>query len=150
MKPQLKVFSYTSIGSPEVEGLGALVIPMFIAALIVLNAMMGAVYERFREIGIYSSVGLAPLHIALLFVAEACVYAIIGVTIGYILGQSLGKALLALDLLQGNKPQLLVYGGDCLGADRDGRGLAFDYLSGQGGGPHGRARYGSALDAASS
>ena len=96
-----KVFSYTSIGLTNVEGLGALVIPMFIAALIVLNAMMGAVYERFREIGIYSSVGLAPLHIALLFVAEACVYAIIGVTLGYILGQSLGKALIALDLLQG-------------------------------------------------
>ena len=97
----VKVFSYTSIGVPDVEGLGALVIPMFIAALIVLNAMMGAVYERFREIGIYSSVGLAPLHIALLFVAEACVYAIMGVTLGYILGQSLGKALIALDLLQG-------------------------------------------------
>ena len=96
-----KVFSYTSIGLTDVEGLGALVIPMFIAALIVLNAMMGAVYERFREIGIYSSVGLAPLHIALLFVAEACVYAIIGVTLGYILGQSLGKAFIALDLLQG-------------------------------------------------
>ena len=97
----IKVFSYTSIGLTNVEGLGALVIPMFIAALIVLNAMMGAVYERFREISIYSSVGLAPLHIALLFVAEACVYAIIGVTLGYILGQSLGKVLIALDLLQG-------------------------------------------------
>ena len=45
--------------------------------------------------------GLAPLHIALLFVAEACVYAIIGVTLGYILGQSLGKLLIVLDLLQG-------------------------------------------------
>ena len=97
----IKVFSYTSIGLTNVEGLGALVIPMFIAALIVLNAMMGAVYERFREISIYSSVGLAPLHIALLFVAEACVYAIIGVTLGYILGQSLGKVLIVLDLLQG-------------------------------------------------
>jgi len=74
---------------------------MFIAALIVLNAMMGAVYERFREIGIYSSVGLAPMHIALLFVAEACVYAVIGVTLGYILGQGLGKVLIALDLVRG-------------------------------------------------
>ncbi|MEE3258528.1 MAG: FtsX-like permease family protein [Candidatus Latescibacterota bacterium] len=97
----IKVFSYTSIGLTNVEGLGALIIPMFIAALIVLNAMMGAVYERFREIGIYSSVGLAPMHIALLFIAEACVYAIIGVTLGYILGQSLGKVFIALDWLQG-------------------------------------------------
>ena len=95
------VYSYTSMGMTNVEGLGALVIPMFIAALIVLNAMMGAVYERFREIGIYSSVGLAPMHIALLFVAEAAVYAVIGVTLGYILGQGLGKVLIYFDLLQG-------------------------------------------------
>lgn len=97
----IKVFSYTSIGMTAVEGLGALIIPMFIAALIVLNAMMGAVYERFREIGIYSSVGLAPMHISLLFVAEACVFAVIGVTLGYILGQGLGKVLIWLDLLEG-------------------------------------------------
>jgi len=63
--------------------------------------MMGAVYERFREIDIYSSVGLAPLHISLLFVAEACVYAVMGVTLGYILGQGLGKALIWLDWLRG-------------------------------------------------
>ena len=99
--PAINVFSYTSIGLTNVEGLGALIIPMFIAALIVLNAMMGAVYERFREIGIYSSVGLAPMHIALLFVAEACVYAVIGVTLGYIIGQGLGKVLIAFDLVRG-------------------------------------------------
>jgi len=97
----IKVFSYTSIGITSVEGLGALIIPMFIAALIVLNAMLGAVYERFREIGIYSSVGLAPMHISLLFVAEACVYAVIGVTLGYILGQGLGKIMIWLELLEG-------------------------------------------------
>jgi hypothetical protein len=98
---EIDVFSYTSVGLTSVEGLGALAIPLLIAALIVLNAMLGAVYERFREIGIYSSVGLAPVHIALLFVAEACVYAVIGVTLGYILGQGLGKVLIAFDLMQG-------------------------------------------------
>ncbi len=97
----ISVYSYTSMGMTSVEGLGALIIPMFIAALIVLNAMMGAVYERFREIGIYSSVGLAPTHIAMLFIAEAVVYAIIGVTLGYILGQGLGKVLIYFDWLQG-------------------------------------------------
>jgi len=40
-----------------------------------------------------SSVGLAPMHIALLFIAEACVYAVIGVTMGYMLGQGLGRRL---------------------------------------------------------
>ena len=97
----IKVYSYTSLDTPSVEGLGALMIPLVIAALIVLNAMLGAVYERFSEIGVYSSVGLAPMHIALLFIAEACVYAVLGVTLGYILGQGLGKVLLAFNLVQG-------------------------------------------------
>ena len=98
---EIKVSSFTSLGLTSVEGLGALLIPMLIAALIVLNAMLGAVYERFREINVYSSVGLAPMHIALLFVAEACVYAVVGVTLGYILGQGLGKILIGLELVTG-------------------------------------------------
>ncbi len=97
----INVFSYTSMGMTSVEGMGALLIPLVIASLIVLNAMLGAVYERFREISIYSSVGLAPAHIAMLFIAEACVYAVIGVTLGYILGQGLGKVLIWLNLIQG-------------------------------------------------
>ena len=98
---RIAVSSYTSIGITTVEGMGALIIPMVIASLIVLNAMLGAVYERFREIDIYSSVGLAPMHISLLFFAEACVYAVIGVTLGYILGQGLGKILFHFNLLKG-------------------------------------------------
>ena len=98
---EISFSSYTSMGMTSVEGMEALLVPMLIAALIVLNAMMGAVYERFREIGIYSSVGLAPMHIALLFIAEACVYAVIGVTLGYLLGQGLGRILVSFDLLSG-------------------------------------------------
>ena len=98
---RIRVASYTSVGLTAVEGFQALVIPMLIAGLIVLNAMMGAVYERFREIDIYSAVGLAPMHIALLFIAEACVYAVIGVTMGYLLGQTLGKAVVTFELSAG-------------------------------------------------
>ncbi|MCE2447259.1 MAG: M28 family peptidase [Candidatus Latescibacteria bacterium] len=99
--PDGRVTALSSVGLTAVQGLGALAIPALVAALIVLNAMMGAVYERLREISIYSSVGLAPLHIALLFVAEACVYAVLGTTLGYLLGQGLGRVLLGLGLLQG-------------------------------------------------
>ena len=95
---EISVFAYSSMGLTAMEGLGGLIIPALIAALIVLNAMLGAVYERFREIGIYSSVGLAPVHISLLFVAEAAVFAVLGVTLGYLLGQGLGKGLIALDV----------------------------------------------------
>ena len=71
-----------------------LFIPILIAALIVLNTMMGSVYERFKEIGIYSSVGLAPMHIAFLFMAESCVYAVLGTVSGYLFGQSVAKLLI--------------------------------------------------------
>ena len=97
----ISVASYTTLGLTAIEGFQALLVPMLVAGLIVLNAMMGAVYERFREINIYSAVGLAPMHIALLFVAEACVYAVIGVTLGYIIGQTLGNAMVGLDMAAG-------------------------------------------------
>jgi hypothetical protein len=98
---EIRVYSYGSAGLTSMEGMGKLVIPMAIAALIVLNTMLGAVYERSREIGIYSSVGLAPGHIAMLFIAEACVYAVLGIVAGYILGQGTGKLLVTLDLTSG-------------------------------------------------
>lgn len=96
-----RTFSYTSLAVTGMEGFGNLFIPLLIAALIVLNTMMGAVYERFQEIGVYSSVGLAPVHIAFLFIAEACVYGVLGITLGYLVGQIGAKLLLAFDLLQG-------------------------------------------------
>ncbi len=80
---------YTSMGSASLAGVANVIVPMLIAALIVLNTMMGAVYERDREIGVYSSVGLAPSHIASLFIAEALVYATMGAVLGYLLGQSI-------------------------------------------------------------
>lgn len=98
---RLETVAYSSFGITSVQGMGALIIPAMIAALIVLNAMMGAVYERFREIGIYSSVGLAPVHISLLFIAEACVYAVLGAALGYLMGQGVGRVLLAADMLGG-------------------------------------------------
>jgi hypothetical protein len=97
----LQALAYTSLGVTSMEGFGALMIPMLIAALIVLNTMMGAVYERFREIGVYSSVGLAPVHIAFLFIAEAAVYGVLGVTLGYVSGQVMAKVLILFDLLGG-------------------------------------------------
>ncbi len=91
---RVNVSVYSSFGDTSFRGLGNLFIPVLIAALIVLNTMMGSVYERFREIGIYSAVGLAPLHIAFLFIAEACVYAVFGTVGGYLLGQGVAKIIL--------------------------------------------------------
>ena len=84
-----EVTVYSSIGSTSLSGFANLFVPLLIAALIVLNTMMGAVYERYREIGIYSAVGLAPSHIAALFLAEAAVFATLGAVFGYMIGQTL-------------------------------------------------------------
>ena len=94
-------YLYSSIGMTSFAGMGNLFVPILIAALIVLNTMLGAVYERVREISIYSSVGLAPVHIAFLFLAEACVYAVVGAVLGYLLGQVVATTLVKFGWLSG-------------------------------------------------
>ena len=96
-----KVVAYSSIGSTQISGAGQLFIPVLIAALIVLNTMTGAVYERAREIGIYSVVGLAPSHIGLLFLAESTVFATFGAVAGYVIGQVSHLLMLQYGLLGG-------------------------------------------------
>jgi ABC-type antimicrobial peptide transport system permease subunit len=92
---------YSSIGSTSIGGAGNFLIPILVAAMIVLNTMMGAVHERFREISVYSSVGLAPSHIASLFLAESSVFATIGAVLGYLVGQSLTLVLSNFDIMAG-------------------------------------------------
>jgi hypothetical protein len=96
-----QTYRYSSIGSTSIAGTTTLFIPILIAALIVLNTMLGSVFERQREIGIFSAIGLAPNHVAMLFMAESMVYAVIGAIVGYLVGQGTAKIIVALNLLQG-------------------------------------------------
>ncbi len=86
----------TSIG-----GLSVLIIPLLIAGTIILNTMLGSVYERKSEIAIYNAVGLNPNHIGMFFLAEAFVYSVIGSVGGYLIGQVLSLGLSRLDLVRG-------------------------------------------------
>ncbi|KPJ52062.1 MAG: hypothetical protein AMS16_06905, partial [Planctomycetes bacterium DG_58] len=88
---QVKAYSSIALTSPA--HVGRLFVPILLAALIVLNTMMGSVHERAHEIGIYSSVGLAPVHIGALFLAESSVYAVMGAISGYLLGTVVGKVV---------------------------------------------------------
>lgn len=88
-----KIFRYSSIAATSSKGFETVFIPVLIAALIVLNTMLGSVFERIKEIGIFSSIGLAPNHIGMLFLAESMVYAIIGAVAGYLVGQGATKIL---------------------------------------------------------
>lgn len=77
-------------------GLLELVVPILIASLTVFNTMRGSVYERKGEIYVYNAVGIAPNHVFFMFMAEACVYAVMGAMLGYILSQGTGRLLTAL------------------------------------------------------
>ncbi|HET6381834.1 MAG TPA: FtsX-like permease family protein [Armatimonadota bacterium] len=96
-----QVYRYSSIGRTSVSGIFDLLFPILIAACIVLNTMLGSVFERIKEIHIFSSIGLAPNHVAMLFLAESFVYSIIGAVLGYVLGQSVTKLISTYHLLEG-------------------------------------------------
>ena len=82
-----------SVGVASVSGWGSLIVPLLIAALIVFNTMLGAVYERTQEIGTFNAVGLAPGHVSGLFMAEAVALGVVGTVAGYLLGQGAAQLL---------------------------------------------------------
>ncbi len=96
-----KTYAYSAIGGTTTGGLNFLLVPVLVAALIVFSTMLGAVQERTREIGVFSAVGLAPNHVAILFFAEACVYALLGAVVGYLLGQTFSHLIVKGIVLQG-------------------------------------------------
>ena len=63
-----------------------LVLPFIVSFFMLLAIMIGNVYERRQEIHVFSSVGLAPKHVAGMFLAEALVYAGIASVLGYFIG----------------------------------------------------------------
>ncbi len=63
--------------------------------------MIGSVYERKPEIAVYTSVGLAPPHVAFLFIAEALAFGVISVVVGYLLAQGSSAFLAGTSLWAG-------------------------------------------------
>ncbi len=90
---QVKMFSVLQ-GSKGI-GIGLVIIQMLIAAVFVLNTMVATVFERTKEIGIFSAIGLAPNHIAMLFFAESLVYGVLGAVLGYFLAQISARIIVA-------------------------------------------------------
>lgn len=86
-------FLYHASDSMSYSGVPNIIIPMVISILIVLNTMICSVFERKREIGVYTSVGLAPSHVSFLFVAEAMAFAVLSTVLGYLLAQTAASFL---------------------------------------------------------
>ena len=85
----------------SLAGLLDMLIPLVIAALVVLNTIRGSVYERRDEIYVYNAVGIAPRYVFFMFFAEAIVYSVVGAVLGYILSQGVGRILTELDMTGG-------------------------------------------------
>jgi hypothetical protein len=84
-------YMYHASDTMSYSGVPNIIIPLVISIFIVLNTMISSVYERKREIGIYTSVGLAPSHVSFLFIAEAMAFAVLSVVFGYLLAQTSAK-----------------------------------------------------------
>lgn len=94
-------FLYNASDTLGYSGVPNIIIPLLISVFIVLNTMISSVYERKREIGIYTSVGLAPSHVSFLFIAEALAFAVLSVVLGYILAQTSASILSETSLWSG-------------------------------------------------
>ena len=66
------------------------VIPLLINSLLLISIMLGSLYERVKDIYVYTVVGLNPLNVAGIFLGEALVYAFLGAPLGYLLALGLG------------------------------------------------------------
>ncbi|MEM3957102.1 MAG: FtsX-like permease family protein [Thermoproteota archaeon] len=84
-------FRYTSERMFDVSNWQFSLIPMVICALVLLSTMTGAVYERMREIYIYSVIGLNPMNVVGMFLGECVAYALISAPLGYIFSSILGN-----------------------------------------------------------
>jgi hypothetical protein len=95
----LEVKQFSILQASKGTGLALVLVQLVIAAVFVLNTMIASVFERTKEIAIFSSIGLAPNHIAMLFFAESLVYGILGTVFGYFLAQLAAKIIVATGIL---------------------------------------------------
>ena len=78
------------LGSAEVA------VVVVLAVLVLFTTILNSIAERVKEIGILSSLGLSPSHIAQLYIFEMVIYSVLGGVLAYIvsLGLVAGLALL--------------------------------------------------------
>ena len=88
----------SSRNATRISELWNLLILMVIAGLIVFNTMLGSVFERTKEIGTYTALGIAPSHIGRLFLVEAAVFSVLGVMAGYVFGQMVSRLVNLIDI----------------------------------------------------
>ena len=83
----------------KVEGWTNIIVPTLIGILVILNTILGNVYERIREFSTLSVLGLSPMEVASMLFGESLVYAVSGGFLGYLLALSILRSLIFFNLL---------------------------------------------------
>ena len=76
-------YVYSKVTSYKVIGWQFQIVPLILVILSLLNMAIASIYERAREIQIFASVGLSPIDISVMFLAESVAYAVLGGLLGY-------------------------------------------------------------------
>lgn len=82
------IYRFSKENTISLFGFQFIVIPLIIAGLVTMSTILGGVMERIREGNIYSSLGLAPVQVGLMFLGENIIYAVVGAMTGYLAGIS--------------------------------------------------------------
>ncbi|MEM1508373.1 MAG: FtsX-like permease family protein [Thermofilaceae archaeon] len=77
-------------------GFEFIIIPAILAAASILDLMLASVYERRRELYVFTAVGMAPSHVTTVFLTEALTYVVPAVFFGYVTGILATNAMLAV------------------------------------------------------
>lgn len=88
-----RLFGYAFLGWESVAPL------LVLGAVNVVAALLSSVYERTRELYVFSSVGLSPRGAALMFTVEFLVYGFVGTFTGYMAGWALSRSFASAGLL---------------------------------------------------
>ena len=70
-----------------------LVLIITIASLVAANTLLANVYERIREIRIYSSIGMTPKDVGMMFLVQSLGLGVIGGFLGYVIGALINYAV---------------------------------------------------------
>ncbi|MBS7649010.1 hypothetical protein KEJ17_05140, partial [Candidatus Bathyarchaeota archaeon] len=88
-----KITFYNPMTLYGVVGIQFLTLPFIISALTVLNVMLASVYERIKEIHIFSSLGISPKGITIMFLSESILFGIVSSLSGYIISMGIIASL---------------------------------------------------------
>jgi len=94
-----EIVSFFSGEVSSFSGWQMLIVLLVIAALSMTNVLVGSIYERTKEIGIFATLGLSPLHVSLMFIGESSLYATMGSLLGYVLGLFMNTLVRELNVL---------------------------------------------------